>query len=57
MELTKQEKEILKGLVSLELKKIHEAKKDMKELRPSVAFIAVEEKYDEVLESLIKKLE
>ena len=57
MTLTKQEKEFLKGLVDIELKRVHEEKKEMKQLRPIVPFIALEEKYDAFLEKLKKKLE
>ena len=57
MTLTKEEKEFLKELVKVELKRIHKEKKEMKQLRPIVPFLAVEEKYDEFLEKLKKKLE
>ena len=57
MTLTKEEKEFLKGLVNTELKRVHKEKKEMKQLRPIVPFIALEEKYDDFLEKLKKKLE
>ena len=57
MTFTKEEKQFLKALVDMELKKIHKEKKEMKQLRPIVPFIALEETYDAFLEKLKKKLE
>lgn len=57
MTLTKEEKQLLKRLVDIELKRVHKEKKEMKQLRPIVPFIALEEKYDEFLEKIKKKLE
>jgi len=53
MELTKQEKEIIKFLVEKELRIMvqHE-----EEIRPPVAFLAAEEKYEIMLKNLLKKL-
>ena len=56
-ELTKEEKEALKYLIKEELKRFKEQEKEMEELRPNLPFLAVEEKYEDVLEKLLKKLE
>ena len=57
MELTKQEKELLKFILKNEQKKIENEEEYMKRLRPDLKFLAAEEKYEELLEKLIKKLE
>lgn len=56
-ELTKEEKEALKYLIKEELKRFKEQEKEMEELRPNLPFLAVEEKYEDLLEKLLKKLE
>jgi hypothetical protein len=56
-ELTKEEKEALKYLIKQELKRFKEQEKEMEELRPNLPFLAVEEKYEDLLEKLFKKLE
>ncbi len=56
-ELTKEEKEALKYLIKQELKRFKEQEKEMEELRPELPFLAVEEKYEDLLEKLFKKLE
>ncbi len=53
MELTKQEKEIIKFLVEKELKITEEQEE---EIRPPIPFLAAQEKYEIVLEKLLKKL-
>ena len=53
MELTKQEKELIKFLVKKELKL---TEKQEEELRPPIPFLAAQEKYEIVLENLLKKL-
>jgi len=57
MELTKDEKKVLKFLVDKELKEVLEKEKEIDKLRPSIAFLALEEKYEILVESLKKKLE
>jgi hypothetical protein len=57
MELTKDEKKVLKFLVDRELKTILEEEKELGHLRPQVGFLALEEKYEILLEKLKKKLE
>jgi hypothetical protein len=54
MELTKQEKEAMKYLLQKEIKELEEQEE---EIRPEVGFLAAEEKYDELLKTLLKKLE
>ena len=56
MALTKEEIRFLKGLVEVELKRIHKDEKEMNQFEPIVPFIAIEEKYDLFLEKLKKKL-
>ena len=56
-ELKKEEQEALKYLIEQELKRFREDEKEMKELRPELSFLAVEETYEEFLERLLKKLE
>ena len=53
MELTKDEKALLKYLVEQELKKTEEQEE---EIRPPITFLAAEEKYEIMLEKLLKKL-
>ena len=53
MELTNQEKELIKFLVKQELKKVEETEED---IRPPIGFLAAEEKYEVLLENLLKKL-
>ena len=57
LELKKGEKDALKHLIKQELKRFKEGEKEMKELRPNLPFLAVEETYEEFLEKLLKKLE
>ena len=54
MTLTKQEKEIVKFLVTKELKQVEKAEEDIKTEGP--ALLAAEEKYEIVLENILKKL-
>ena len=54
MELTKQEKEVLKFLVNKELKITEQQEEDIKTETP--AMLAAEEKYEIILEKLLKKL-
>jgi len=56
-ELKKEEKEALKYLIKQELKRFKEQEKEIEELRPNLPFLAVEEKYEDLLERLLKKLE
>ena len=56
MALTKEERKFLKGLVEIELKRIHSEKKEIYQMEPIVPLIALEEKYDAFLEKLKKKL-
>lgn len=53
MELSKDEKALLKYLVEKELEKVKEQGEDIK---PGPVFLAAEEKYEIVLENLLKKL-
>ncbi|MBW2981245.1 hypothetical protein KY343_00050 [Candidatus Woesearchaeota archaeon] len=55
-ELKKEEKEALKYLIKQELKRFKEQEKGIKELRPELPFLAVEENYEVLLEKLLKKL-
>ena len=57
MELTKDEKKVLKFLVEKELKDVLEKEKELDQLRPGIAFLALEEKYEILVEKLKKKLE
>lgn len=54
MELTKEEKLLIKQLIEQELKKFESEEKEV--LRPSAPFLASEEKYDEFLRKLLGKL-
>ncbi|MBR9692087.1 hypothetical protein GOV06_04845 [Candidatus Woesearchaeota archaeon] len=54
MELTKTEKEIIKFLVDKELKAVEQKEEDIKTEGP--VLLAAEEKYEIVLEQLLKKL-
>ena len=54
MELTKNERLLLKTLVEQELKKFESEEEEV--LRPSAPFLAAEEKYDEFLDKLLEKL-
>lgn len=54
MELTKQEKEIVKFLVKKELKDVEKMEEEIKTEGP--ALLAAEEKYEIVLEQILKKL-
>lgn len=56
MRLTKQEKEVLKYLLKKELKDFEAQEKEIKQLRPILPFLAVEERYDLLLEKILKKL-
>ena len=56
-ELKKEEKEALRYLIKQDLKRFKEEEKEMKELRPNLPFLAVEETYEEFLKKLLKKLE
>ena len=53
MELTKQEKELVKFLVEKELKKTQEQEE---QIGDALVFLAAGEKYEIVLENLLKKL-
>ena len=53
MEITKDEKTLLKYLVEQELKKTEEQEE---EIRPNIPFLAAQEKYEIMLEKLLKKL-
>ncbi len=55
-QLTKNEKEVLRFLLKQELKEFIEQKKELKELRPELAFLTIEEKYDELLDSILEKI-
>ena len=55
MELSKDEKKLIKFLIKQELKKFEEQEEEA--LRPSAPFLAVEEKYDEFLKKVLKKFE
>jgi len=57
MELTKDEKKVLKFLVDKELKEVLEEEKELDILRPGISFLALEEKYEILLDKLKKKLE
>ena len=54
MVFTKQEKEIVKFLVSKELKDVEQKEEDIKTEGPQL--LAAEEKYEIVLEKILKKL-
>ena len=54
MELTNQEKEIIKFLIERELKAVEKKEEDIKTEGP--VLLAAEEKYEIVLEKLLKKL-
>jgi len=54
MELTKQEKKVLKFLVERELKDVEKKEEEIKTEGP--VLLAAEEKYEAVLEKLLKKL-
>lgn len=53
---TNEEKKVLKFLVDKELKDVLEKEAELDKLRPGVAFLALEEKYEILLENLLKKL-
>jgi len=53
MKLTNTEKELVKFLVKRELLSVKEEGED---IRPTIGFLAAEEKYELVLEALLKKL-
>jgi len=53
MELTKDEKAVLKYLVDKELKITEEQEE---EIRPNIPFLAAQEKYEILLERILKKL-
>ena len=53
---TKEEKKVLRFLVDKELKDVLEKEAELDILRPGVAFLALEEKYEILLENLLKKL-
>jgi len=57
LELKKEEKDALKYLIKEELKRFKEKEKEMEDLRPNLPFLAVEEKYDDFLEKLLKRLD
>ena len=50
------EKELFKHLIKEELKKFEKSKRKLKKLRPRLAFLAVEEKYDSFLKKVLKSL-
>ena len=53
MELTKDEKALFKYLAEQELKKVEGQEED---IRPNIPFLAAEEKYEILLENILKKL-
>ena len=53
---TEDEKKVLRFLVDKELKNVLEKEAELDILRPGVAFLALEEKYEILLENLLKKL-
>ena len=53
MELTNQEKEALKYILQKEIKEVEE---QGEEIRPNVSFLAVEERYEDLLKLLLKKI-
>lgn len=57
MKLTNDEKKVLKFLVDKELKEVLEKEKELDTLRPGISFLALEEKYEILVERLKKKLE
>lgn len=57
MTFTKDEKKVLKFLVDRELKEVLKQEKELDKLRPGIAFLALEEKYEILVEKLKKKLE
>ena len=54
MNLTKEEKAVLKNLVELEIKEFENEEKVIRDVMPS--FIATEEKYESMLKELLGKL-
>jgi len=55
--LTLKEKQAVKFLIKKELDEFEKQKETLEEFRPEVNFLAVEEKYDELLKEILKKLE
>lgn len=55
--LTSNEKKAIRFLIKNELKEFEEQKQELEDFRPGVNFLAVEEKYDELLKKILKKLE
>ena len=53
MNITNQEKELIRFLIKKELKTV---KKSEEDIRPHAKFFAAEEKYENFLEELLKKL-
>lgn len=56
MELTKQEMELMIFLIKNELNDVENREEEIRKLRPEVTFLAAEEKYEDVLEKLLKKI-
>jgi hypothetical protein len=54
MELTDNEKKLIKHLVEKELNEVEDKEES---IRPTIGFLAAEEKYEVLLEKLLKKLE
>jgi uncharacterized membrane protein YheB (UPF0754 family) len=55
VELSEDEKKLIKSLLNQEVKKFEEQEKE--QIRPEVPFLAVEEKYDEFVKKLLRKFE
>jgi len=53
IELSKEEKELIKFLLQQELKKFEEEEEEIR--TEQAPFLAVEEKYDELLKKILKK--
>ena len=56
MNLTPKEKQAIKFLIKQELKEFEKAKAEIEDFRPEINFLAVEEKYDELLKEILNKL-
>lgn len=53
MTFTEDEKKLIRHLVEKELKEVEEKEED---IRPNISFLAAEEKYEIMLQKLLKKL-
>ncbi len=56
MTFTKEEKQVLKALVKNEIKELKEQEKPVFIMEDHPDFMAMEEKYEDFLENLLKKL-